>query len=103
MDTDTRDGSLRTQRCLPAEFHTEVPTLTYRETGLTSPLDVSPTRRFPKSRLNNKRCLIARQLTLFYRLLPYLCRIRAKACPQSAADRSLKTAGRCFRQVNLAP
>ena len=32
MDADTRHGSLRTQRCLPAEFHTEVPTLTYRET-----------------------------------------------------------------------
>ena len=51
MDTDTCHRSLRTQRCLPVEFHTEKPTLTYRETGLTSPFDVSPTQWFPKSRL----------------------------------------------------
>ena len=50
MDADTRDGSLRTQRCLPTEFHTEVPTLTYRETRPTPLIVVSPTQWFPKSR-----------------------------------------------------
>jgi hypothetical protein len=40
----------------------------------------------------NNRCLIARQLTLFYRLLPHLCRIRAKAYPHSVTENSCQTA-----------
>src|SRR5579872_5097207 len=40
----------------------------------------------PQVTVENNRCLITRQLTLFYRLLPHLCRIRAKACPQSGIE-----------------
>jgi hypothetical protein len=32
----------------------------------------------PQVMAKNSHCLIARQLTLFYRLLPKLCRIHAK-------------------------
>ena len=45
----------------------------------------------PQVTVENSRRLNARQLTLFYRLLPYLCRIRAKAGPQSAAEKGRQT------------
>ena len=46
----------------------------------------------PQVTVENSRRLIARQLTLFYRLLPYLCRIRVKARPQSDAENWRQTA-----------
>ena len=46
----------------------------------------------PQVTVENNRRLIARQLTLFYRLLPYLCRIRAKPCPKSEIETGRQTA-----------
>jgi hypothetical protein len=46
----------------------------------------------PQVTVENSHCLNARQLTLFYRLLPYLCRIRAKARPKSGIENSCQTA-----------
>jgi hypothetical protein len=46
----------------------------------------------PQVTVENSHCLNARQLTLFYRLLPNLCRIHAKAGPQSAAGKGHQTA-----------
>ena len=45
----------------------------------------------PQVTVENSRRLNARQLTLFYRLLPYLCRIRAKARPQSGSEKRRQT------------
>ena len=46
----------------------------------------------PQVTVDNSHRLIARQLTLFYRLLPYLCRIRAKGRPKSGIESSRQTA-----------
>jgi hypothetical protein len=46
----------------------------------------------PQVTVENSRRLIARQLTLFYRLLPYLCRIRANGRPKSGIENSRQTA-----------
>ena len=86
MNADADDGSLRPKRCLPAKLHsknahTDLPK------DRTDPFFRSIRLKVPQVTADNSHCPKARQLTLFYRLLPYLRRIRAKASPDSATDR----------------
>jgi len=79
MDTVARHGGLRQKRCLTAEFHPIIahyPTYTQGPNGLTSLAD--SLSRYPQVTADHSHSPKARQLTLFYRLLPYLCRIQAK-------------------------
>ena len=56
----------------------KMPTPTYQEIEMTQIL--GPIRlEVPQVTADNSHWPQARQLTLFYRLLPYLCRIRVKA------------------------
>jgi hypothetical protein len=41
--------------------------------------------KYPQVTADNSHCLKARQLTLFYQLLPHLCRIHAKGLPNWGA------------------
>src|SRR6266851_9644079 len=78
MNTDTCHCGLRSKRCLPAEFHFEsCPLPTYLKTR-SPQLGGRITLQIPKVTANHSQRPKARQLTLFYRLLPYLCRIRPK-------------------------
>jgi hypothetical protein len=80
MNANASHGGLRTKRCLPAKFHQEPPH--YDHCDLYSPEPSGQGRRpnpYPQVTANHSHCLKQRQLTLFYRLLPQTCRIRAKA------------------------
>ncbi|CUU16066.1 hypothetical protein CDS [Bradyrhizobium sp.] len=67
---------------MPAKFHQESaplrPTATYTRPAWPASADgcESP---YPQVTANHSHSLKQRQLTLFYRLLPQTCRIRAKA------------------------
>jgi hypothetical protein len=78
MNADTRHGGLRPKRCLPAKFHSKTAhyrlNLKIRTTRFRVPIRL----KFPQVAADNSHCLKQRQLTLFYQLLPHLCRIRAK-------------------------
>src|SRR5216684_4820147 len=78
MNADTCHGGLRAKRCLPAEFHFEsCPLPTYLKTR-SPQVGWANHALDPQVAANHSQRLKARQLTLFYRLLPYLCRIRPK-------------------------
>jgi hypothetical protein len=81
MNADAGHTGLRTKRCLPAKFHQEPaplrPNATY--TRPDEPAKADRPNPYPQVTANHSHCLKQRQLTLFYRLLPQTCRIRAKA------------------------
>jgi hypothetical protein len=77
MNADAYHGGLRPKRCLPAKFHSTAHTDLPRD--LADPIAGRFVSKHPQVTADNSHCPKARQLTLFYRLLPYLCRIRAKA------------------------
>jgi hypothetical protein len=52
--------------------------MTYLKIGMIR-LSADSYFKYPQVTADLSHCLKARQLTLFYRLLPYLCRIHAKA------------------------
>jgi hypothetical protein len=78
MNANTCHGGLRPKRCLPAKFHPK--TAHYRlylkinSTRLGEPIRL----KYPQVTADHSHCLKERQLTLFYRLLPNLCRIHAQ-------------------------
>ena len=80
MYANARHGGLRPKRCLAAEFH---PRTAHYPTKLKdqfdSTLEADSLFKHPLVEADHSHCPKARQLTLFYRLLPNLCRIRAKA------------------------
>ncbi len=79
MNADARHGGMRPKRCLPARFHAK--TAHYRLILKRSErLDWRALIRlkYPQVTADHSHCLKDRQLTLFYRLLPYLGRIRAQ-------------------------
>jgi hypothetical protein len=85
MNADARHGGLRPKRGLPAKLHFENrPTTHYRlnskitTTRLRVPIRASS---IPQVSADHNHSLKARQLTLFYQLLPHLCRIRAQGLP----------------------
>jgi hypothetical protein len=76
MNADARHGGLRTQRCLPAEFH-QLPT-TDSPKDQNDRIARADSSSGPQVMADHSHCPKARQLTLFYRLLPHLRRIQAK-------------------------
>ena len=77
MYADARHGGLRPKRCLTAELHAIIahyPTSLKAIGQLPQPIRL----KYPQVTADHSHCPKGRQLTLFYRLLPYLCRIRAK-------------------------
>ena len=79
MNADARHGGLRPKRCLPAKFH---PKTAHYRLYLKDQIDAmhTPIRlKYPQVTADHSHRLKARQLTLFYQLLPHLCRIDAKA------------------------
>ncbi|HEX9472155.1 MAG TPA: hypothetical protein VF957_21745, partial [Bradyrhizobium sp.] len=73
MNADARHGGLRPKRCLPAKFHSNRPPLTYLKT-VTAQIPTPIRLKYPQVTADNSHRLKARQLTLFYQLLPHLCR-----------------------------
>jgi hypothetical protein len=90
MYADACHGGFRCKRCLTAELHSKLPT--------TDPLCDAPIRasavrpKCPRVSTDHSHRLKERQLTVFYQLLPYLCRIGA------AAERNCATVG-CTAQA----
>ena len=80
MNPDARHGGLRAKRSLTAEFH---PRTAHYPTKLKDQLDSTVETdslfKHPLVEANHSHCPKARQLTLFYRLLPNLGRNHAKA------------------------
>jgi hypothetical protein len=85
MNTDAHYSGLRAKRCLPAKLHSKMPTPTYQESGIERTPALIRLKGSP-SHAGQYHRFKARQLTLFYRLLPYLCRIGAPARPESGID-----------------
>jgi hypothetical protein len=78
MNADARHGGLRPKRCLPAKFHSKPPTtdLLKNETGhIPQPIRF----QYPQVTADHSHSPKERQLTLFYRLLPNLCRNHAQS------------------------
>jgi hypothetical protein len=71
---------LRSKRCLPAKFHPK--TAHHYRLNLKVRTNAIYADRFvlqvPQVATDNSHSPKARQLTLFYQLLPHLCRIRAQ-------------------------
>src|SRR5581483_8451423 len=79
MYTDASYSGLRTKRCLPAKLHWKPAHHDLPLSPIPTALRPLRTLGIPKSRADDNRSPKQRQLTLLYRLLPYLGRIRAKA------------------------
>src|SRR5690349_19724623 len=76
MYPDTRHGSLRPKRCLPAKLHFETAHTDYPETGSTHPC-VESSRRFPKS----ERTIPLPQSAPTHAFLPIVTRSLPDSCP----------------------
>src|SRR5579863_5225508 len=101
MDADACHGCLRTQRCLPAEFHTEVPTLTYRETRSTTPFVADPTQRFPKSWSRIVIALLPANSRFFTDCYPISAAFAPRPDPNPAPKTPVKRQSSEFYQRNI--
>jgi hypothetical protein len=88
MHANTRHSGLRPKRCLPAKFHqTRPPRLYLKNIGTTSPAE--SLFKYPQVAATIVTALKCAQLTLFYGLLPNVCRIGAVDRPNSDAAQEI--------------
>src|ERR1700742_589412 len=101
MDAHACHGCLRTQRCLPAEFHTEVPTLTYRETGPATPICRRSDSVVPQVAVRIVIALMRANSRFFTDCYPISAAFRPRRDPNPASKSTVKRLSLELYQTNI--